>query len=192
MIGILVALPALLALGWFAVEQFPVWLAPRPAWQRYPDIAALLGGCEIAQALDVAGAARITGDAAPGSAARAAADALLARHFPDRAFSYLITPEAVQFADGSRGSLSVVRLMQSERLESGAVVLLAGDGTPKLLASFMGVEATGNRDCGSFAPVPAGLRARLRPYLPLLAFGGYAAAVAIAIGWTQYRKRRMG
>jgi hypothetical protein len=185
----LLTMPALLLIAWFVIEQAPRWLAPPPPWQRYPDLVALPGGCQAALALANAGASRtnVAGD----SNVRVVVENTVSAIFPGSVVSTLLLPEQIRFGDGALGWVSLVAFEPPQRISRGALILLNSDGTPRDIIATLGGDSTSDQLCGNFAPQPRGLRAQLRPYLPLIALVGYVGLVCVgAIGMRFWRRRR--
>lgn len=188
----LLVLPILLLAGWFIAEQLPGWLAPPPPWVRYPDLVALPGGCEAALTLANAGATR-TNNPAQNDATAAAFDDVLEAQFPQVTAEILATPQSVRFSDGSDGWFSLIALPREDGqgLTRGAVVLMNRDGTLRDIIHLIGGDSTHGERCGDFAPQPQGLRAQLRPYLPLLLLVGYLLLIGIsALGLRLVKRMR--
>lgn len=189
----LLALPALLLVGWFIVEQFPGWLAPPPPWERYPELVALPGGCEAALALANAGASRT--DAVPeGSAITASLDAWMRTQFPQTRYELLTNPQGVRFGDGSAGWFSLIAFARDDEqsLTRGAIVFMTNDGGTRDIIHLIGGDNTRGDRCGDFAPQPRGLRAQLRPYLPLIAVAVYLLFASAGYAGWRLSKRKQG
>jgi hypothetical protein len=190
-IAALLALPALLLIGWFVAEQLPAWLAPPPPWVRYPDLVALPGGCEAAVALANAGASRTEKDTPSDSIAASLEESMRAQ-LSQVDYELLATPQAVRYEDEDEGWFSLLAFAQDDEqiLTRGAVVFMNSDGSIRDIVYLIGGDATRGTRCGDFAPQPRGLRAQLRPYLPLTALAGYAFVVGVGVvGWRLFRRK---
>jgi hypothetical protein len=186
--AVLLVMPALLLIGWFVLEQLPGWLAPPPPWLRYPDLVALPGGCEAALALANAGVERTNSTPSDDTPAT-----VMDAQFPQMMTEVLAPPQGVRFGDGGEGWFSLIAMPREDdqALTRGAVVLLNLDGTPRDIIHLIGGDSTRGERCGDFAPQPRGLRAQLRPYLPLIALGGYLGLIGVGVtGWHMFTRKR--
>ncbi len=172
-------LPVFALIGWFLAEQLPVWLAPPPPWERYPDLIALPMGCEAALTLATTGASLTS---APPSAA---VDAVIAEQietqFPESAYTLLVTPQGTRYADGSAGWFALVNFTRDDgqSLARGAALFFGAEGAVNEVIYLVGGDSARGERCGDFAPQPSGLRARLRPFLPLIALAGYLGVLGV-------------
>jgi hypothetical protein len=195
LLRVLPILPILGLLGWFVYEQLPVWTAPQPAWVRYPDLMALPNGCEAASALQMYGAARDVTAATTLTQEEATAQiaAVVDAQYPDQAYQTLLDAELVRGAFGDETSAwwSVVQFEGDSLLPRGAAVFISAQtGEPLAVITTMGAGAQGmDGVCGSFTPQPRGLRAQLRPYLPLMVLAGYVGVVGIVAIGLRLRKK---
>lgn len=193
-------LPALVLLGWFIIEQLPVWTAPQPAWVRYPDVVALPGGCAAANALQTYGAQRAISDQSALTQAEATERiaALMAAQYPDAAYNVVLPAELVggMFGAETLAWWSVVGFSDTPLLPAGASVFVSAQtGEPIAVITTIGGGAPGmDGVCGNFTPQPRGLRAQLRPYLPLIGLAGYVGVVVVgtAVLKVSRRMRREG
>ncbi|MCA9905759.1 MAG: hypothetical protein KC547_18010 [Anaerolineae bacterium] len=195
---LLLLLPILALVGWFIIEQAPQWNTPSPPWERYPDLAALPGGCEAANILRVYAAERV--NEAPQTAVDAAqaqqlSDALLQAQYPEQEYTFVLPPELLRgkFGAGNTAWFSLVNFSRAtDSLAQGATVLIdANSGTSIAVTHVIGID-TDSTTCGEFAPQPRGLRARLRPFLPLILVAGYVVLVgagAVALGLRKQRHK---
>jgi hypothetical protein len=190
-------LPVILLVGWFLVEQLPGWFAPPPPWTRYPDLLALPGGCQAANALRLFAAARGATNATGMSAeqAQAATIVVLETQYPNARFTFALSPELVRgsFGDTALAWFSVATFERDDATApASAIVFLDGQsGEPLSVITVLGAGAEGaDGVCGSFAPQPRGWSAVLRPYLPLLALAGYVSMVAIGAGVVWLRQKK--
>jgi hypothetical protein len=193
----IVWIPIILLVGWFLYEQLPIWFAPQPPWTRYPDLVALPGGCEAANALRLYAAERGATDTTVLTAgnAQVAIETVLEQQYPDTAFTFALPPEPVRgsFGESSLAWFSLATFVRDDAsAPSGAIVFLdAQSGAPLSVITVLGAGAEGaDGVCGSFAPQSRGLRAQLRPYLPLLALAGYAGIVTVGAGIVWWRGRK--
>ena len=184
---VLLALPIVFLIGWFVYEQLPLWTAPQPAWARHPDIVALPGGCEAASTLQTYNAVRdasVTTSLTQQQAATRIASVVI-EQYPNAAFEVLLDAELVRgkFGDESVAWWSVVQFEGDSALSHGAVIYIsAATGEPIAVITTTGVEAQGmDGVCGSFTAQPRGMRAQLRPYLPLIAATGYVAVLVVVL-----------
>ena len=127
--NLLLALPVLVLVGWFVIEQFPAWTAPALPWLRYPDLVALPGGCEAANVLRIYDAERqpdASRESTDQARAREVSDRVLQAQYPGRDYTFVFAPEPVRgrFAEGSAPWLSLVTFApETDALAQGAVVL---------------------------------------------------------------------
>lgn len=187
----LLLLPVLALVGWFAIEQLPAWTAPSLPWLRYPDLVALPGGCEAANVLRIYSAERqsdwVASDASD-ARAREVSEGLLQAQYPGQAYTFVLAPEPVRgrFAEGSTPWLSLVTFApQDDLLAQGAVILAdLNNGEAIDVIHVTGISSMA-APCGEFAPQPQGMRAKLRPFLPLILAAGYV--VVGGVGWVAVR-----
>ncbi|MCL4246585.1 MAG: hypothetical protein KJ065_00390 [Anaerolineae bacterium] len=194
--GLVLLLPILALVAWFVIEQAPQWSAPRPPWERYPDLVALPGGCEAANVLRVYAAERVSEalkTTVNAEQAQQLSDDLLRAQYPGQAYMFALPPELVRgtFGAGSTAWLSLVNFAPTaESLPQGAIVLIdANNGAAIDVTHVVGISNDATT-CGEFAPQPRGWRARLRPFLPLILAGGYVALVGIGAIALELRKWR--
>ncbi|MDX2137720.1 MAG: hypothetical protein SF123_06460 [Chloroflexota bacterium] len=193
----IVWIPIILLVGWFLVEQLPLWFAPQPPWTRYPDLVALPGGCEAANALRLYGAARGADETTALTAddAQTTTVALIEQQYPDERFTFALPPELVRgsFGDTALAWFGIAMFARDDTTApAGAIVFLdAQSGAPLSVITVLGAGIEGaDGVCGAFAPRPQGLRAALRPYLPLLALAGYVGIVGMAAGIVWWRNKK--
>ncbi len=181
---IVVLLPVLLFGGWFVIEQLPVWTAPPPPAERYPALTLLSAGCEAAHIL-----ARYDATADPQAPhmigeeqAQRSAEAAIAEHVPGARARWSLLPQLMR-ADFDEGAawIGLIALdNETAGLARSALVAIgAQSGEPLVLVMINGISADAV-GCGTYTPPPQGLRARLRPYLPLIALAGYVGLAAAA------------
>jgi hypothetical protein len=179
-------LPVLLCLGWLLWEQLPIWTAPQPPWQRYPELVAFPGGCAAANALRLYEAVRGAppeGSAMTAAEAAARTQAALSDMLDGRAAEVLLPAELVRgaFAGEAYAWFAMARTLPDEGRSSVVISFISAQtGEPITLLSTLAEAQQGMEGvCGSFTAQPRGMRALLRPYLPLIVLAGYLLLAGI-------------
>jgi hypothetical protein len=192
-IGIGLCLPVIALLGWFVVEQWPAWTVPISPWARYPDLVAQPGGCEAANTLRVYQASRSNETSSPPVTAQQAASALetwIAQQYPSGLFEVIHGPELIRGDfGGAKLKLAwfslVAHTSHAAPSRQGVIIFQnAENGQPLTIIHIASLSTT--ETCGGFAPQPRGLRARLRPYLPiilLVSYLGFIGTSALVWRW---------
>jgi hypothetical protein len=192
--ALILALPALLLIGWLVAEQWPNWTARPAPWARYPDLVALPGGCAAANALRIHDAERVddeTGVPLNAQQATVLSESLIRVYYPDTPHTLVSAPQLVRGHFGTAPTLAWMSLLiqaaTTNSVQTGAVVFIS-TSTGEALDIIYVIDMAVQPNCGGYAPQTPGLRARLRPYLPLLLLAGYGVVVGgSALLW---RRRR--
>lgn len=190
-IWIVLCLPVIALLGWFVAEQWLAWTAPVTPWARYPDLVAQPGGCEAANALRVYQAFRSNEISSPPMTAQQAASALetwITQQYPSGLFQVIHGPELIRgdFGGTELAWFSLAALASPPAPSRQGVVTFQNvqNGQPLTIIHIPSLTTT--ETCGGFAPQPRGLRARLRPYLPiilLVSYLGFIGTSALIWRW---------
>ncbi len=136
----LIAIPALILLGWLIAVQLPVWTAPQPDWfaPDTPGVCAAVASLHTYNAVRANDTPTIAGAEAVEQAA-----ALVERHYTQSAAA-VSSPLLVRarFADGER-----LAWLLTAQLETGAAVTYIDAQTGEPLALITALSPSPAQDC---------------------------------------------
>jgi hypothetical protein len=194
---ILLSLPALVLLGWFIVEQSPIWFPAEPRWLQVTSGEAVPGACEALASLRAFGGrfSPDTNAAVSANDARTAADEVVAQTYNLPAGRYTREAPALvraTFRDvGERLAwLNVANLDSGSDARLGkASIVYIDAATGEALSLITAVSVTDARTaCGR---PPISRRVLVRQYLPLLVLVGYVLIVLAGYSVVQLRRRQI-
>ncbi len=194
---ILLALPLVLLLGWFVVEQSPSWFSAVPAWLRPTSPDAVTGACEALAAVEAYGGS-FDGDlpwlglTAPDAlaAAREAAANAYEESLPPSAFSQPVLVWATFPNAGNRIAWMTIATLAKPpdaRFDRAGILFIDADNGELLALHTANSVTDAAAACGSG---PVSRRALVRQYLPLLLTAAYVGLVGVGLLLRRWWTRR--